>query len=199
MELRNVKVIFCEDIMSDDVSEFEYYDQVEQSVVSVFVFVFVGVYGCVGGVLMSVIIEIVLVGFMEFFVRMQVEINRILVEILRVFNGFGKLLILMLMFDFCLFSVYLFVVIGNFVKCIVCFDGKLCDVEVLEVFIDVVQVYKECVGVSDEYVLCGLLILLEGDVVVWWCGVCVNVYVWLDVVVCLCVMYGMQLLLYKVL
>lgn len=33
------------------------------------------------------------------------------------------------------------------------FDGVVCNVDVVEVFIESVFVYKECVGVLDDYVL----------------------------------------------
>ncbi|XP_050553710.1 uncharacterized protein LOC126911298 [Spodoptera frugiperda] len=199
MELRNAKVISREDIMSDDASEPEYYDQAEQSAASAPAPVPAGAHGRVGGASTSATTETVLAGFMESFVRMQAETNRTLVETLRAFNGSGKPPTSTPTPDSRPPSVYPSAVTGNFAKCTARFDGKSRDAEVLEAFIDAVQVYKECAGVSDEHALRGLPILLEGDAAVWWRGARANVHAWPDAVARLRAMYGMQLPPYKVL
>lgn len=115
--------------------------------------------------------ETFLVGVMETFARMQEETNRTLMETLRALprssgpwdppgstprstaSTPGDTIIA--------------VGKGNFSKCSARFDGSSRDAEVLEAFIDAVQVFKECAGVSDEHALRGLPMLLAGDAAVY--------------------------------
>ena len=192
MELRNAKVLSREDIMSDDTSEPEYYDQAESRAVSAPAPVPAGAHGRAGGASTSATTETVLAGFMESFVRMQAETNRTLIETLRAFNGSGKPPTSTPTPDSRPPCAYPSAVIGNFAKCTARFDGRSRDAEVLEAFIDAVQVYKECAGVSDEHALRGLPILLEGDAAVWWRGARANVHAWPDAVARLRALFGMQ-------
>ncbi|KAH9628794.1 hypothetical protein HF086_004954 [Spodoptera exigua] len=67
---------------------------------------------------------------------------------------------------------------ANFTKCTARYDGSSQDTELLEAFLDAVQVYKECAAVSDEHALRGLPMLLEGDAAIWWRGVEASVPSW---------------------
>ncbi|KAF9797067.1 hypothetical protein SFRURICE_006942 [Spodoptera frugiperda] len=69
---------------------------------------------------------------------------------------------------------------ANFVKCTARFNGTSPDAEVLEAFLDAVEIYKECAAVSDEHALRGLPMLLEGEAAVWWRGVKASVTTWAD-------------------
>ncbi|XP_028178687.1 activity-regulated cytoskeleton associated protein 2-like, partial [Ostrinia furnacalis] len=200
MELRNAKVLPTEDIMSDDTSEPEYYDQAEPRAMSAPAPVPAGAPGGAGGASTSATTETVLAGFMESFVRMQAETNRTLVETLRAFSDCSRNPPTSTPTpDIRPPSAYSSAVTGNFAKCTARFDGRSRDAEVLEAFIDAVQVYKECAGVSDEHALRGLPILLEGDAAVWWRGARASVHTWPDAVARLRAMYGMQQPPYKVL
>ncbi|XP_050559975.1 activity-regulated cytoskeleton associated protein 2-like [Spodoptera frugiperda] len=72
----------------------------------------------------------------------------------------------------------------NFAKCTARFTGTSQEPEVLETFIDAVQVYKECADVSDDHALRGLPMLLEGDATVWRRGTRNNVATWKDAAPC---------------
>ncbi|XP_060810003.1 uncharacterized protein LOC132904097 [Amyelois transitella] len=58
---------------------------------------------------------------------------------------------------------------GNFAKCTARFDGEKSSN--VESFVDAIEVYKDCVGVSDENALRGLPMLLTGLAATWWQGV----------------------------
>ncbi|XP_060807649.1 uncharacterized protein LOC106141517 [Amyelois transitella] len=58
---------------------------------------------------------------------------------------------------------------GNFAKCTTRFDGEKSSN--VESFVDAIEVYKDCVGVSDENALRGLPMLLTGLAATWWQGV----------------------------
>ncbi|XP_050559926.1 uncharacterized protein LOC126912318 [Spodoptera frugiperda] len=79
---------------------------------------------------------------------------------------------------------------ANFVKCTARFDGTSPDAEVLEAFLDAVEIYKECAAVSDEHALRGLPMLLEGKAAVWWRGVKASVTTWADATARLRATYG---------
>ncbi|KAF9798476.1 hypothetical protein SFRURICE_012504 [Spodoptera frugiperda] len=79
---------------------------------------------------------------------------------------------------------------ANFVKCTARFDGTSPDAEVLEAFLDAVEIYKECAAVSDEHALRGLPMLLEGEAAVWWRGVKASVTTWADATARLRATYG---------
>ncbi|CAG9122181.1 unnamed protein product [Plutella xylostella] len=87
---------------------------------------------------------------------------------------------------------------GTFAKCTARFDGAGRSADQLDVFIDAVQVYKECANVSDEHALRGLPMLLEGDAAVWWRGVRASVAGWGAALQRLRAMYGTPLPAYKV-
>ncbi|GBP70991.1 Activity-regulated cytoskeleton associated protein 2 [Eumeta japonica] len=59
---------------------------------------------------------------------------------------------------------------GSFAKCTARFDGSASDPDVLETFLDAIEVYKECLNINDEHALRGLPILLTGNAAVWWRG-----------------------------
>ncbi|GBP96883.1 Activity-regulated cytoskeleton associated protein 2 [Eumeta japonica] len=63
---------------------------------------------------------------------------------------------------------------GSFAKCTARFDGSASDPDVLETFLDAIEVYKECLNINDEHALRGLPILLTGNAAVWWRDVLVN-------------------------
>ncbi|GBP14670.1 Activity-regulated cytoskeleton associated protein 2 [Eumeta japonica] len=52
---------------------------------------------------------------------------------------------------------------GSFAKCTARFDGSASDPDVLETFLDAIEVYKECLNINDEHALRGLPILLTGN------------------------------------
>ncbi|XP_073952524.1 uncharacterized protein [Choristoneura fumiferana] len=79
---------------------------------------------------------------------------------------------------------------GNFSTCTARFDGRAQDPEVLEAFLDAVEMYKECTAVSDEHAVRGLAMLLEGDAAVWWRGVRNSVTTWRDAATRLRAVYG---------
>ncbi|GBP28282.1 Activity-regulated cytoskeleton associated protein 1 [Eumeta japonica] len=56
---------------------------------------------------------------------------------------------------------------GSFAKCTASFDGSASDPDVLETFLDAIEVYKECLNINDEHALRGLPILLTGNAAVW--------------------------------
>lgn len=60
---------------------------------------------------------------------------------------------------------------GNFAGCTARFNGTSRDPEVVEAFIDSIQIYKECTNVTDEHALKGFPMLLEGEAAVWFRGV----------------------------
>lgn len=79
---------------------------------------------------------------------------------------------------------------GNFSSCSARFNGSARDAEVLEAFIDSVQIYKECTNVSDELALRGLPMLLEGEAAVWFRGVRASITSWSDALERLRAMFG---------
>uniref|UniRef100_A0A2A4J7C9 CCHC-type domain-containing protein n=1 Tax=Heliothis virescens TaxID=7102 RepID=A0A2A4J7C9_HELVI len=88
---------------------------------------------------------------------------------------------------------------GNFTKCTARFDGKSRDAEVLEAFIDAVEVFKECAGVTDEHALRGLSMLLTDDAAVWWRGARAGVGTWPTALARLRATYGVQQPAYRIL
>lgn len=88
---------------------------------------------------------------------------------------------------------------GNFSTCTARFDGRARDPEVLEAFLDAVEMYKECTAVSDEHAARGLAVLLEGDAAVRWRGVRSSVTTWCDATARLRAVYGAPRPAYKVL
>ncbi|XP_073959735.1 uncharacterized protein [Choristoneura fumiferana] len=88
---------------------------------------------------------------------------------------------------------------GNFSTCTARFNGRARDPEVLEAFLDAVEVYKECTAVSDEHAVRGLSMLLEGDAAVWWRGVKSTVTTWSDAATRLRAVYGAPRPAYKIL
>ncbi|GBP63067.1 Dynein heavy chain 3, axonemal [Eumeta japonica] len=79
---------------------------------------------------------------------------------------------------------------GSFAKCTARFDGSASDPDVLETFLDAIEVYKECLNINDEHALRGLPILLTGNAAVWWRGIKSTVSTWPDAVYKLRSMYG---------
>ncbi|KOB73625.1 Retrovirus-related Pol polyprotein from transposon 17.6 [Operophtera brumata] len=79
---------------------------------------------------------------------------------------------------------------GNFSKCTVRFSGSSHDGEVLEAFLDSVEIFKECAAVSDDHALRGLPMLLEGEAAIWWRGVKASVISWPDALARLRATYG---------
>ncbi|XP_041970596.1 activity-regulated cytoskeleton associated protein 1-like [Aricia agestis] len=87
---------------------------------------------------------------------------------------------------------------GNFTKCTARFDGSSHDGEVLEAFLDAVEIFKDCAAVSDEHALRGLPMLLEGDAAIWWRGVKSSVATWHDALARLRAIYGVAQPAYKI-
>ncbi|KAH9628428.1 hypothetical protein HF086_015958, partial [Spodoptera exigua] len=107
----------------------------------------------------------------ESFARAQADTNRILVETLRSLHHNGNQWNPVTSTPTASPTANTFTTFGgNFSKCTARFDGQSRNAEVLEAFVDAVEVYKECAGVSDEHALRGLSMLLTGDAAVWWRG-----------------------------
>ncbi|XP_034840378.1 uncharacterized protein [Maniola hyperantus] len=88
---------------------------------------------------------------------------------------------------------------GTFAKCSARFAGSLPrDPDVLEAFIDAVEVYKDCTNVSDEHALRGLPMLLTGEAAVWWQGVKATTTTWAAAIECLRGMFGAPRAPYKI-
>lgn len=69
---------------------------------------------------------------------------------------------------------------GNFAKCSARFSGsKASDVSA---FIDAVEIYKDCVQVSDQNALKGLPMLLDGFAATWYQGVKASVGTWAEAI-----------------
>lgn len=79
---------------------------------------------------------------------------------------------------------------GNMSKCTARFDGQNRDPEIVEAFIDSVEMYKECALVNDDLALRGLPMLLHGEAAVWWRGIRTEVSSWSEAVKRLRSMYG---------
>ncbi|CAG4947035.1 unnamed protein product [Colias eurytheme] len=79
---------------------------------------------------------------------------------------------------------------GNMSKCTARFDGSNRDPEIVEAFIDSVEMYKECAVVTDDLALRGLPMLLHGEAAVWWRGIRTEVSSWSEAVRRLRSMYG---------
>ncbi|KAH9642471.1 hypothetical protein HF086_007603, partial [Spodoptera exigua] len=79
---------------------------------------------------------------------------------------------------------------GNMSKCTSRFDGQNRDPEIVESFIDSVEMYKECALVNDDLALRGLPMLLHGEAAVWWRGIRTEVSSWSEAVKRLRSMYG---------
>ncbi|GBP03819.1 Activity-regulated cytoskeleton associated protein 2 [Eumeta japonica] len=88
---------------------------------------------------------------------------------------------------------------GSFAKCTARFDGSASDPDVLETFLDAIEVYKECLNINDEHALRGLPILLTGNAAVWWRGIKSTVSTWPDAVYKLRSMYGVPRPAHKIL
>lgn len=87
---------------------------------------------------------------------------------------------------------------GNMSKCTSRFDGQSRDPEVVEAFINSVEIFKECSSVSDDLALRGLPMLLHGEAAVWWRGVRTEVSSWPEAVKRLRYMYGVPRPGYKI-
>ncbi|XP_028033223.1 activity-regulated cytoskeleton associated protein 2-like [Bombyx mandarina] len=87
---------------------------------------------------------------------------------------------------------------GNMAKCTSRFDGQSRDPEVIEAFIDSVEIFKECASISDDLALRGLPMLLHGEAAVWWRGVRTEVSSWPEAVKRLRCMYGIPRPAYKI-
>lgn len=133
--------------------------------------------------------------FLEAFARSQAEANRALIETLRglPLNDGVRTSSSSAMTSNCMP-----VAMGNFSRCTARFDGKSQDAEILEAFIDAIEIYKECAGVSDEHAIRGLPMLLEGDAAVWWRGAKVTVRNWKEALERLRAVYGVPKPAYKV-
>lgn len=79
---------------------------------------------------------------------------------------------------------------GNFSRGTARYSGTCRDSEVLEAFVDAIEIYKECTGISDEHALRGLPMLLEGEAAVWFRGVKASVTSWDDALKKLRAMFG---------
>ncbi|KAH9642304.1 hypothetical protein HF086_009668 [Spodoptera exigua] len=79
---------------------------------------------------------------------------------------------------------------GNMSNCTARFDGQNRDPEIVESFIDSVEMYKECALVNDDLALRGLPMLLHGEAAVWWRGIRTEVSSWSEAVKRLRSMYG---------
>lgn len=87
---------------------------------------------------------------------------------------------------------------GNFTRCTARFDGSSHEPEVVEAFLDAVNVYKECAHVNDDHALRGLPMLLEGQAAVWYRGVKASITSWNDAIQRLRAMFGAACPPYKV-
>lgn len=88
---------------------------------------------------------------------------------------------------------------GSFAKCSARFRGGAAnDDDVLEAFIDSVEVYRECTNITDEHALRGLPMLLEGDAAVWWQGVKPTTTTWQGAIDGLRAMFGVPRPAHKV-
>lgn len=69
---------------------------------------------------------------------------------------------------------------ANFANCTARFSGSSRDPDVLEAFIDCIEIYKEATNVSDQHALRGLPMLLEDEAALWYRGVKATVLTWDD-------------------
>ncbi|KAH9640465.1 hypothetical protein HF086_018131 [Spodoptera exigua] len=130
---------------------------------------------------------------MESFARMQAETNRTFVETLRSLRHGGDTWSPVTSTPAASPSANTPAACGgNFSKCTARFDGQSRDPEVLEAFIDAVEVYKECAGVTDDHALRGLSMLLNGDAALWWRGARAAVGSWPDALARLRATYGVR-------
>lgn len=77
---------------------------------------------------------------------------------------------------------------ANFSQCTARFDGL--ETSDVEVFIDNIEVYKECVIITDENALKGLSMLFERNAAIWWRGIKDTVLTWKDAILTLRRVYG---------
>ncbi|KAH9632457.1 hypothetical protein HF086_014541 [Spodoptera exigua] len=135
--------------------------------------------------------ERLLTTMMESFARAQADTNRILVETLRSLHHNGNQWNPVTSTPTASPTANTFTTFGgNFSKCTARFDGQSRNAEVLEAFVDAVEVYKECAGVSNEHAVRGLSMLLTGDAAVWWRGARPSVGTWPDALARLRATYG---------
>ncbi|KAF9797030.1 hypothetical protein SFRURICE_006905 [Spodoptera frugiperda] len=147
------------------------------------------------GISVSKDTETFLTNIMESFIKMQADTNRCLIETLRSLPNAGASWQSPSSPSLNTTTSSS----GNFAKCTARFTGTSQEPEVLEAFIDAVQVYKECADVSDDHALRGLPMLLEGDAAVWWRGARNTITTWKDAVFRLRSMYGTPKPAYKIL
>ncbi|KAH9628354.1 hypothetical protein HF086_015884, partial [Spodoptera exigua] len=108
--------------------------------------------------------ERLLTTMMESFARAQADTNRILVETLRSLHHNGNQWNPVTSTPTASPTANTFTTFGgNFSKCTARFDGQSRNAEVLEAFVDAVEVYKECAGVSDEHAITVVIILTRFD------------------------------------
>lgn len=81
---------------------------------------------------------------------------------------------------------------GNFANCTARFNGLSRDSEVLEAFIDSIEIYKDCTNIHDDHALRGLPMLLEGEAAVWYRGIRSSINSWDDALKRLRSMYGIS-------
>lgn len=81
--------------------------------------------------------------------------------------------------------------LGTFARCSARFSGGAAnDDEVLEAFIDSIEVFQECTNISNEHALRGLPMLLEGDAAIWWQGAKPTISTWQGAIEGLRSMFG---------
>lgn len=75
---------------------------------------------------------------------------------------------------------------GSFVKCVYRFSGP----DDVGAFLDVINTYKECVGISEANAIRGFLMLVTGNAAIWWQGIKETVHRWDDLIFLLHGVYG---------
>ncbi|PZC74189.1 hypothetical protein B5X24_HaOG208204 [Helicoverpa armigera] len=123
-----------------------------------------------------------LASFLTAFAKSQAEVNRQLVESLMASHATGSARPSPTPSSTCK--------TGNMSKCTARFDGHSRDPEVVEAFIDSVEIYKECASVPDDLALRGLPMLLHGEAAVWFRGVKASLTSWDDALAKLRAMFG---------
>ncbi|XP_073962869.1 uncharacterized protein [Choristoneura fumiferana] len=89
---------------------------------------------------------------------------------------------------------------GNMAKCTARFDGRgSANADRIESFIDAVEMFVECMNISEEHALRGLTMLFTDDAATWWRGVKSNVKTWAEATTRMRAMYGAPRPAYKLL
>lgn len=89
---------------------------------------------------------------------------------------------------------------GNMAKCTARFDGRgSANADRIESFIDAVEMFVECMNISEDHALRGLTMLLTDDAATWWRGIKGNVKTWAEATTRMRAMYGAPRPAYKLL